>query len=74
MTECAVVRVVPALRPLEELLVSKRHARAARRWPWAWYCTVCEGAYGAGRTEQQAREAAEAHAAAAHQSGKEAGR
>ena len=66
------VRVVPSLRPLERLYVSKRHLRAARKWPWAWYCTACDDAYGAGRTQQQARDAAQGHVTAAHQTTEDA--
>ncbi|MFJ6316035.1 hypothetical protein ACIQJW_08140 [Streptomyces californicus] len=62
MTAPCVVRVAPALRPLEHLLVSGRHRRAARRWPWAWWCTTCDTAYGAAKTEAEATAAADAHA------------
>ncbi|MFF9197311.1 hypothetical protein ACF09L_19095 [Streptomyces sp. NPDC014779] len=59
-------RVESSLTPLRAILASKRHQRAARKWPWAWWCRTCEDAYGAGRTEQDAKKAADAHEAQAH--------
>lgn len=55
------IRIAPSLRPLEHLLVSKRHLRAAKRWPWAWWCTECDDGYGAAETEEAARAAGTAH-------------
>ncbi|WP_329472679.1 hypothetical protein OIE75_29470 [Streptomyces sp. NBC_01723] len=59
-----VTKVAPALRGLDHLLVSKRHLRAARRWPWAWWCT-CRDGHGAAKTETEAEQQAAAHRAAA---------
>ncbi|MCX4863489.1 MULTISPECIES: hypothetical protein [unclassified Streptomyces] len=65
MSEQYVTKVGPALRPLDHLLVSKRHLRAAHRWPWAWWCT-CPDGYGAAKTEALARLAADEHTARSH--------
>jgi hypothetical protein len=65
-TTPATCRVAPSLRPLEHLLVSKRHARQASKWPWAWWCTACTDGYGAAKTEPDARRAADAHTALRH--------
>ena len=46
--------------------VSKRHQRQARKWPWAWYCTVCDDAYGAQRTREEAQAAADEHDRTVH--------
>jgi hypothetical protein len=43
-----------------------RLAAFKRKFPWAWWCTSCPGAYGADRTEELAQAQASAHAAAAH--------
>ncbi|MFF5422123.1 hypothetical protein ACWCQE_27640 [Streptomyces sp. NPDC002409] len=58
-------KVAPSLRPLEHLIVSKRRAREARKWPWSWWCT-CPDGYGAAKTERAAQAAAEEHAARCH--------
>ncbi|MFI1889858.1 hypothetical protein [Streptomyces jumonjinensis] len=58
-------RVAPSLRPLEHLIVSRRRAREARKWPWAWWCT-CPDGYGAAKTEAAAQKAADAHTALRH--------
>jgi hypothetical protein len=65
VTQQHVTKVAPSLRPLEHLLVSKRHVRQARKWPWAWWCT-CPDGYGAAKTEDAARAAADAHTALRH--------
>lgn len=63
---CDVMRVEPSLHWSQAILASKRLQRLARKWPWSWRCTVCDGAYGAGKTAEQAQEAADRHALAVH--------
>ncbi|MEU6057962.1 hypothetical protein [Streptomyces sp. NPDC047097] len=59
-------RVAPSLRPLDHHLVSQRHARAARKWPWAWWCTACDEGVGAAKTADDAQRAADEHTARRH--------
>jgi hypothetical protein len=59
-------KVAPSLTPLQAILTSERHRRQARKWPWAWWCTACDDAYGAGRTESEAQAAADKHERALH--------
>ncbi|MFJ8855139.1 hypothetical protein [Streptomyces sp. NPDC102437] len=65
-----VTKVAPSLRPLEHLIVSKRHARQARKWPWSWWCT-CPDGYGAAKSEALARQAADEHTARRHPAAEE---
>lgn len=59
-------KVRPSLNRYEAILASGRARARARKYPFAWYCTVCDDAYGAGRTEQDAQAQADAHDAAHH--------
>jgi hypothetical protein len=59
-------RVEPSLTPLRAILTSERHRRQARKWPWAWWCTECDDAYGAAKTQHEAQQAADEHELSAH--------
>ncbi|MEV8476167.1 hypothetical protein [Streptomyces sp. NPDC051173] len=52
---------------------SERQRRRVRKWPWAWWCTACDDAYGAGRTEQDAKQAARQHLETSHPDHEEEG-
>lgn len=54
-------KVAPSLTPLQAILASGRARREARKWPWAWWCTVCPDGYGADRTEELAWAQADRH-------------
>lgn len=60
------MRVAPSLNPLQAILTSGRHRREAKKWPWAWWCTECDDAYGAAKTEPEAQRAADEHELKAH--------
>lgn len=60
------MRVEPSLSPLQAILTSGRHRRQAKKWPWAWWCTECDDAYGAAKTQPEAQKAADEHELEAH--------
>ncbi|MER6487600.1 hypothetical protein ABT264_29095 [Streptomyces virginiae] len=59
-------KVEPSLHWHEAPLTSARHRRLAKKWPWSWRCTKCDDAYGAAKTEGDARIAADRHEVVAH--------
>jgi hypothetical protein len=59
-------RVEPSLHWHQAFGVSGRMRRYAKKWPWAWWCTECDDAYGARRTEPDAQAAADEHERAVH--------
>lgn len=59
----SLTKVVSSAAPL---LASGRIRRFARKWPWSWYCTSCDHAYGAAKTRAGALMAAQQHETTAH--------
>jgi hypothetical protein len=66
MSAARVTKVRESLLWHEAFGASKRHQRQARKWPWAWWCTECDDAYGAAKTQPEAQCAADEHELKVH--------